>query len=296
MKVFGIGHVCVDYLAVLEPYPRKGKKGTIVQSEIITGGPVPTALCALANWGLEAVFCGKVGDDPHGAQVLRELAEAGVDTAPVVVAKGERTPRAYIWIDRRNGVRTVALDTTGSTPIGPREADLSHLRGCRVLLCDGRAADTTIIALRTARRQGIITVLDAGAVRPRFTEILKLTDYAAVSSDLADTFAPGASPLELARLLVRSGARNAVVTCGRRGAVWCGEVGTGKVGGYRVRAVDTTGAGDVFHAGVVFGLLTNMGWKTTLRFAVIAAALSCRRLSGLMGIPRLSEVQSVAGR
>lgn len=288
--LFGFGHCCADYLALLCPYPEKGKKGDVVQSLIVGGGPVPTACQAVAKWGKLVKFVGKVGDDPDGELIRRGLVEEGVDASGMIVDPTITTARAYIWIDQGDGSRTVALDVSRYRFPEAAEFDASLVKEARVFMVDGRAADASIKGLEVARKAGVVTVLDAGAVRPRFSEMLSLVDYAIVSWDLADTFAPGADPVKLTHLLTKAGARNAVVTVGERGAYFCGDEGEGFVKGVPSdKVVDTTGAGDVFHAGFVYGLL--QGWKieARLHFAAAAASLSTRKLSGRYGIPELSE-------
>jgi ribokinase len=290
VDVFGFGHCCIDYLCVLNPYPRKGKKGDVVRSLVIGGGPVPTALATVVKFGGSARFCGKVGDDADGRQVVGELGGAGVDIRPMVIDRGVTTARAYIWIDPKDGTRTIALDATGMTWLAEEQLNDGLPKHCRVLLTDGRATGATLKGLRLAREAEVTTVLDAGSVRPRFGEMLALVDYALVSRDLADTFAPGSGPEELARKLTEAGTGTAVVTAGEHGAYWWDGGNGGFVPGFKVEAYDSTGAGDVFHGAFIWGLLQGWGMEDAVRFANAAAALSCRKLSGRMGIPTLGEV------
>ena len=87
------------------------------------------------------------------------------------------------------------------------------------------------------------------------------------------------------------GVKMAVVTSGENGAVWTDGKSEGKIAGYKVKAFDSTGAGDVFHGGFIHGLLQGWDIEASLRFANAAAALSCLKLSGRLSIPTLKEVQ-----
>jgi len=294
IDLFGFGHCCADYLALLSPFPEKGKKGDVVQSLIVGGGPVPTACQTIAKWGKLVRFVGKVGDDPDGRMVALGLEEEGVDVSGMLVDPDVKTARAYIWIDPSDGSRTVALDASRFRFPDESELDVRLPTACKVFLADGRAVEATIKALHLARQAGVLTILDAGAARPRFREMLALTDYAVVSRDVADTFALGASPEQLARLLVEAGSKVAVVTIGERGAIYYGAEGEGFVPGIEItNVVDTTGAGDVFHGGFIYGLLEGWDIERRIRFANIAAALSTRKLSGRFGIPMRSEVEAL---
>jgi len=292
VDLFGFGHCCADYLAVLRPFPEKGKKGDVIQSLIVGGGPVPTACQCVSKWGKSVRFVGKVGDDSDGRMVVQGLIEEGIEASGMLIDPTVTTARAYIWIDPLDGSRTVALDASRFHFPGEDELDVSLPAACRIFLADGRAADATIKSMKIARESGATTILDAGAARPRFREMLALTDYAIVSRDVADTFAPGATPEELARLLVEAGVKVAVVTIGERGAIYRGSEGVGLVAGFEVSEVfDTTGAGDVFHGGFVYGLLEGWPIERRLRFASAAAALSTKKLSGRFSIPSLGEVE-----
>lgn len=293
VDLFGFGHCCADYLTLLDPFPAKGKKGDVVASSIIGGGPVPTACQTVAKFGRSARFCGKVGDDADGRIVRQGLVETGVDGSFVLVDPEVATARAYIWVDARDGSRTVALDISRFRFPAPDELDPRLPAACRFFLADGRAAGATLKALRIARASGVPTMLDAGAVRPRFAEMLPLVDYAVVSRDLADTLAPGASPEELVLRLLDGGAQRAVVTVGEKGAVWRDGSGNGFVPGFPVKPLDTTGAGDVFHGALIHGLLDRWALEQAIRFANAAAALSTRKLSGRLGIPELGEVMGM---
>jgi len=291
VDLFGFGHCCADYLSVLRPFPPKGKKGDVIESLTIGGGPVPTACQMVASLGKTVSFVGKVGDDDDGKLVLHGLSACGVNSSNMIVDSTLKTARASIWIDADDGSRTVALDTTRFAFPSADEFDPLWLSECRLFEVDGRAAEATLIGLREAKRRGVITMLDAGAVRPLMNQMLPVLDYAVVSSDFADTFSPGAGAPTLARGLIEAGVGTAIVTAGESGAYWCTAEGNGFVKGFQVTGiVDTTGAGDIFHGGLIYGILEGWDLERSIRFANAAAALSTRRLSGRMGIPTRPEI------
>lgn len=296
VDAFGLGHCCVDYLAVLDPYPDKGKKGEVIDSLIIGGGPVPTALQVVTRYGGTTRFCGKVGDDSDGGIVIEGLTKGSVDTSQLVVDPGVTTARAYIWIDPHEGSRTVALNISRFTWLEPNEVNIDLARRCKVFLCDGRAAEVSIRCLKAAKESGVVTVFDAGAIRPRFFEMLSFCDFVIVSQDLIDSFKEKISPEHLARELVDKGAGTAVVTIGSEGVLWNNGVSSGRVASFQIEVYDSTGAGDVLHGGFIHGLLQGWNFEDCLRFGNAAAALSCRKLSGANGIPELVEVERLMGK
>ncbi len=288
--VFGFGHCCIDYLLVLDPYPDKGKKGEVVESLIIGGGPIPTALQCLARFGKTTRFCGKVGDDPDGRQIIAELTSSGVDCDLMIVDPEVKTARAYISIDPHSGIRTVALDVRRFNWIRSEQFDPKLAADCRIFFTDGRAFEASLQGLKTAREAGVTTVFDSGSVRPGFYQMLPFIDYVVVSRDLAETFRPGVSPRLLAQMLVEKGAGCGIVTDGENGAYSFDSKQERHHPGYHVEVYDSTGAGDVFHGAFIYGLLEEWEFERAIDFANAAAALSCRKLSGRKGIPSLDDV------
>jgi ribokinase len=293
VDVLGFGHCCIDHLAVLDPFPEKGMKGDVAESLVIAGGPVPIALSTAARFRCSAQYFGKVGDDADGDQIRRELHEDGVDVSRMIIDSNCKTARAYIWIDKNDGSRSIALDYRKTNWLSEKDVDLELIEGCKLFLCDNRSAEATLKALHYAKEAGVITMIDAGSVRPGFREMLKLVDYTIVSQDLKNTLLKGIDARELAEMLVRMGTGTAVVTCGAEGSVYCNGAETRHIPGFLLDAVDTTGAGDIFHGAFIYGLLENWELTRIVRFSNAAAALSCRRLSGRLGIPKLHEVEEL---
>jgi len=294
VDVLGLGHVCIDYISVLDPYPERGKKGTVVESLIIGGGPVPNALAAISLWGGSTRFCGKLGMGWEGEIVLNGLQERGVDCSCLKIDPDGVTARAHIWIDRHDGARTVALDLSRYNWMGADDFDDRLARNCRVFLSDGRMPDANIKALKAAKEAGVITVFDVGTPRARLDEMFPLLEYALLSYELASTYLPGATPQQFARWIVGKGARVGVVTAGEEGTYWSDGKRHGYCPAFTVSpVVDTTGAGDIFHAGFIWGLLHDWNADDTLRFASAAGGLACRKLSALASIPELAEVEEV---
>lgn len=294
IDVLGFGHCCMDYLSILAPYPEKGKKGIVRESLVVGGGPVPIAIATLAKFGLTTRFIGKVGTDADGIAIVEGLRSCNVDVSRMIFNPNVSTPRANIWIDHHDGSRTIALDTTGYEWMRPDELGADSFDGFRFVLCDGRAEDATLKGLRLAKEGGAMTILDTGSNRDRLDEILPLIDYAVVSQDLADYICPRNDPGQLALHLLHLGAKNVVVTCGADGTIWKTENAEGHVPAYPVRQiVDTTGAGDIFHGGFVYGLFQGWDIERSIQLGSAAASLSCEKLSGIQSVPTLEEALTV---
>ncbi len=293
VDVFGFGHCCIDYLSVIDPYPEKGKKSDVIESLTIGGGPVPTALATVAKFGGTARFCGKVGTDHEGDIIIKGLKDHNVDTQWMIRDSQISTARANIWIDPIDGARTIALDTTRYKWMTPDQLDERLFANCRIVLCDGRSPDVMMKGLNLAKIYNVPTVLDVGTSRTRLDEMLPLIDYAVVSIDLSDSLCRGGTPEQLVDKLITMGSRIGVVTAGIKGTFWDDGTRCGHVPAFPTEIVDTTGAGDVFHGAFVYGLLKEWELEEIIRFSNAAAALSCRKLSGLLSIPSIDEVMTL---
>ncbi len=252
----------------------------------LTGGQVATALCALAALGARCAYAGAVGDDPAAAVVLRPLEAAGVDCSAVKHVAGGRTRRAVIRVDAASGEREVFAERDPAVRLEPEDLDRGCIESARALLVDAEDPPVSRWAARVASAAGIPVVLDADARGQEVESILPLVDFPIVSHEFAESLGNGSAREALPTLAAR--ARHlAVVTLGAEGAIAQARAGDRVLESpaFAVEARDTTGAGDVFHAAFVWGLLRGLGVREVLRTANAAAALSCRALGAQGGLP-----------
>ena len=286
-----MGLCALDFLNVLPHYPASNEKTNVVESRIQGGGPVPTAVFALAAYGWNTAFVGGVGDDWGGEMIIQGLQEGGVDVSRVIRNPDSRTAHAFIWVDTRNGDRAVALDRTQLRDLTADDVPLEWIKDSRILLCDGRETEANIAALEAARSSGTVTVFDASSRRERMDEILALIDYPVVSKDFLPEVFGISDPIQGLDRLLEYGGKAAVVTVGEDGCWWKTSGGDmGKESGYVVQVVDTTGAGDLFHGGFIHGLLSGWTPDRCCRFGCAAAAMKCRTLGGQPGVVEAEEV------
>lgn len=291
----GLGVNAVDYLCILDPYPRLDDKVDVRRSSIQGGGPVPTAMVTLAKLGAKVCYVGKVGDDPEGKFVASQLEKEAVDTRYLVVDKKVKTSRAFVWVDKGSGKRTVALDRYKKNHLRRGELRFLNSVSTRFVHLDAREPEINISVARWARKQKAQVCLDVGSLRDGVEEVFPFVDHLIVSKRFACGFVKTSDPFEACRTLMDKKFKTVVVTVGEEGCV----CGTRKTffhsPGFRVKVVDTTGAGDVFHGAFIYGLLKKWSLKRTARFANACAALKCRKLGGRAGIPTLREVEGFMG-
>jgi sugar/nucleoside kinase (ribokinase family) len=292
--VVGVGLNAVDTLVVVPEYPAFNSKIEILDHLRACGGQVATALVAARRWGLTAKYVGAVGDDADGRFQRESLAAEGLDLADLRVVPGAFTQMAVIIVEARSGERTILWRRDPRLAREPEDLPPAAIGSGRILLVDGHEIPLSIRAATLARASGMPVVLDIDSVRDGSRELLAVTDFPIVS----ETFAPrltGKPDLVEALREVQAWTprRFACATLGRRGAIALDGAREIRVEGVRVDVKDTTGAGDVFHGGFVYGLARGWDLAATLRFASAAASLNCCAYGARGGIRSVEEIERV---
>jgi len=251
-----------------------------------TGGQVATALLALARLGLRVAYSGAVGDDAAAQRVLEPLQRAGVDCGAVKRVHGGRTRRARIRVERGSGEREVVPERDPRVALAPADLEAERIRASRALLVDLEDPEASIFAAGVANTTGAAVVLDADRLVPDAERLLSRVDFPIVSRSFAESLGDGSAREGLRTLAARARCL-AVVTLGADGAIARAAGGGVELAspGFRVAARDTTGAGDAFHAGFVWGLLEGLDAAAVLRTANAAAALNCLAPGAQGGLP-----------
>jgi len=286
----GMGVNAVDYLSILDPYPNLDDKVDVISSSVQGGGPVPTAMATLAKLGAKVCYIGKVGDDPEGELVRAQLEKEGVDTRYLIVDKKIQTSKAFIWVDKKSGKRTVALDRDRKNNLKPSELGFLDSIFTKFLHLDAREPEINIMVARWAKKQNAEICLDVGSLRKGVEKVFPYVDHLIVSKRFACGFVKTLDPFKACRELMKRGFKTTVVTIGENGCICESGNDIFLSPGFSVKVVDTTGAGDVFHGAFIYGLLRRWSLEKTVKFANACSALKCRRLGGRAGIPTLTEV------
>ena len=295
--VVGIGLNAIDYLCRLPRYPVPGEKLRMTGFSRQGGGQVATALVALSRWGLQTMYVGNVGEDEHGRLSLSLLREEGIDISHARTVAGAASQFAIILVQEDSGERTILWERDARIRIRPEDVPRKEIRRSRAVLLDGHDVPASIESARAARTAGVPVVLDAEKVQEGMEELLALSDHIVAASSFVAQLLPEAEPEEGIRDIYRRfSPRTATVTRGAEGASGFDGKETVRVDGIPVAAADTTGAGDIFHAGFLFALLAGRPYPEILAFGNAAAALSCRKVGGRAGIPSLGEIAETLSR
>ncbi|MCC6849728.1 MAG: carbohydrate kinase family protein [Deltaproteobacteria bacterium] len=294
LDVVGIGVNAVDHLCTVEFFPTFDSKQTLAGYDVQPGGQVATALVALQRWGRRCRYVGTFGDGPLGAWSRRSLVDEGIEVAYAPTRGGVANQCAVILVDRASGERTILMHRPVALTLRPEEVDRGVVTGGRVLHLDGYDADAAHVAASWARAAGVPVVVDVDTGVEEVERLLRLTDAVILACEFACALT-GAVDAEaaLGALAVMTGAPLVAVTLGAGGVIARTAAGTLRVPGFAVRAVDTTGAGDVFRAGFIHGLLADWSLERTLAFANAGAALKCTVAGGRPGIPTVAAAEAL---
>ncbi len=289
MKVAGLGQCSLDYLVRVDKFPEEDTKPEAEELLIQGGGPVATALVTLRRLGVKCGFMGAVSDDDAGKEIKRGLKEEGVSLRGLVTREGGASQRAFIIVNSKNGTRTVLWKRGSISPLKGSEVNASVIKGSRMLLLDGLMHNASVKAARLARSLGVPVLLDAGRFRDDTPELISLSDYVIASERFAEDL--GKAPVRaLSEIRAMNPAIEAsTITLGPSGSVTLWRANTIRKPAYRIRPIDTTGAGDVFHGGFAYGVINNYSIERAIEFASAVAAMKCRALGGRSAIPNLDE-------
>jgi sulfofructose kinase len=281
-----VGHACFDLIFAVRDQPGADEKCVADALVSSGGGPAANAAVAVARLGLRAAFAGYLGNDPWGERHFQEFREEGVNT-DFIVRGSAPTPLSAILV-KPDGKRSV-INYHGETGYLPKGSlDFSGIRP-RVILFDGHQPWLSLALVEAARRSGTPTVLDAGSVHPGTRALADKVDYLVCSEKFAREYTGQTDP-EQAGARLNELAGTIVITLGRNGLVWSKAGVIQRLPAFKVVAVDSTGAGDVFHGALAVGLAEGRSWEEILRFASASAALSCTRSGSRPGIPTRTEV------
>lgn len=292
IDVLGWGECSVDFVHVVAELPRAGVSKIPISAHRVTcGGQVATTIAACAAWGLKSAYLGAVGNDDNGRRVQDALRRRGVDLSRLIVREAA-TRYAVILVEEGSGERIVLWERDARLDVDPALLTPASVAGARVVHVDATDLPAAITLARLAREGGAIVTCDIDTVTARTGELLAQVTLPIVAEDVPRQLT-GLSDVEQALRAMRQ-AHHAVVcvTRGARGAAALEGDRFIEAAGVRVEAVDTTGAGDVFRAGFIFGVLHTWPLEQTLAFANAAAALSCTRAGAIDGVPALEDVRA----
>ena len=292
IDLVGVGLNAIDTLIPLPHYPELGSKVEFRSANILPGGQVASAIIACQQWGLSTRYVGKVGEDRFADIHRGEFAKAGVE-ANLFTAQGCVSQQAFILVDD-TGERTVLWKRDNNLTLRPEELKQEWIVEARALHVDGHDTAAAIQAATWAKAAGVPVIADLDEVYPGVQALLGCIDYLIASRDIPGRLTGEANLRAALRALrTRYGCRLTAATLGHEGVIaWDGSQ-FHHAAAFRVESVDTTGAGDIFHAGFIYGLLQAWPLARQLDFACAAAALNCKAIGARGSIQTVEAIENL---
>lgn len=291
--IVAIGLNATDTLIRVPRFPAFDSKTRILSSSLLPGGQAATAAVACHRWGLRSRYVGKIGDDAAGRLQRDEFAREGVETHLVEVPNCA-SQLAFIIVDECTGERTILWQRDDRLDLQPDELPEGWIRSARLLHVDGHPCAPAAAAARWAREAGAVVTADLDNIYAGVEELLEHVDFMIGSRDFPERLL-GTPDLfaSLSEITRRFGCRVAGATLGHDGVLAWDGMQFHYCPAFRVDAVDTTGAGDVFHAGFAYALLRGDALPVILEFSCAAAAVNCTALGARGGIRPLEEIEKL---
>jgi len=288
--VVGIGESSIDEVVRLPGVLGPNVKLPVASKQIRYGGQVATTLATCASLGLRAAFVGASGDDDHAYGLCKALEDRGVDTT-MLIRPEVRHRRATILVSEETGDRAVLYERDERLVLAADEIPRAMIERARLLHVDDVDVEAAIVAAGIARKAGVPVTSDIDAITDRTRELLAAVSVPIFAEHVPLALTGEADPERALRRLRGLHTGMLCVTLGVRGSMLLDGNQLYRVPARSVRAVDATGAGDVFRGAFIYALLRGDTPLDILRFANAAAALSCTREGALDSVPTRRDVE-----
>jgi sulfofructose kinase len=293
VDVAGVGLNATDTIIRLPRFPAFGSKVEFRTSDILPGGQVASAMVACSQWGLKTRYAGKIGDDAFGLLQQIEMERAGVESH-WIIAPNCQSQSSFILVDEATGERTILWKRDPRLELLPTEIRREWVVASRLLHVDGHDCAAAATAARWAREVRIPVIADLDNLYPGVEALLENVDYLISSREFPARLSGEQDLLTSLRSLShRFGCRVAAATLGADGVLaWDGSA-SHYCPAFEVTPVDTTGAGDIFHAGFAYALIQGWDLGKALEFGSAAAALACMAPGARGGIASLDQIDAL---
>lgn len=294
IKILCIGHASYDITYTCSSFVKENSKYETKHFTECGGGPASTAAYLLSSWGIKTAFAGAVGNDYYGKRIIDQYKKAETDISLLEQCKG-KTNLSFIIANRKNGSRTLINRKDSKLKLNMNSKNLKKIKP-EILLFDGHEPEASVKALESFPEA--VSILDAGSLREGTRFLSEMVNYLVASEKFALSFCKTEkiTTKEDMRKCLKALYRinkNPVITLGEKGLCYLKDTTAIHQKAYPVKAVDTTGAGDIFHGSFAYCIFNRMNLDSSLLFSQIAAALSVTRIGGSASVPALKDVHNI---
>lgn len=290
-KIFCIGHAVYDTTLPIESYPLENSK--IKTNDKIEGGGGSASNCAvlLAKWGEKAYFIGTVGNDIYGKRIRKDFIKNNVNVRYLRTSSKINTSTSYILASKNNGKRTIIT----YKDINLKSPTNSIISKAKIILLDGNEYELASKILDNNKKA--VTIIDGGSAQKETIELAKKVKYLVCSKDFAEGYTNLKievkdinSIIKVYQILENDFKNIVVITLEEHGSFSKINNEYKLIPSIKVKVVDSTGAGDIYHGSFTYFISNGYSLEKTMKLSNIAGALSVTKLGSRNSIPTIEEV------
>lgn len=294
MKIFCIGNVSYDITMPMDKYPEENFKYRSNHRIECGGGSPSNAACLLNLWKMDASFIGAIGDDDFGRRIKQEFKNFNVNTYYMTICKNTKTTLSLVIPNIKNGSRTIITNRDKKLKLNINTIKEKP----DIILMDGEEVDASNYLIE--KFPDAITIMDANKVNDEVISLSKKVGYLVCSKAFAENytnfkfdFNNNESIKEIYKKLKEDFKNEIIVTLEDRGSLYLFENELKIMPSIKVNAVDSTGAGDIFHGAFAYCISKKYDLEKSIKISNIAGALSTRTIGTRNSIPDLEEVINI---
>lgn len=291
-KILCIGHISYDITVPFQGYPVENTKNRVTDMVECGGGPASNAAYLLGKWGMNTTMLGVVGADIYGERILDEFKHVNVNTKSVEVDFDNETSLSFIIANKETGSRTTFTHHSNSIKLKKK-----YKLKADIILVDGQELEASVEAINYNPRA--ISILDAGTLKEENITLGKLVKYVVCSKNFAESYTGikidltnGQSIIDIFNNM-ETAFKNVIITLEDKGCLYKENSTIKLMPTLKVKAVDSTGAGDIFHGAFTYAIANDFPLEKAIKIANITGALSVTKIGGRNSVFPLDEVMKI---
>ena len=290
-KVLCIGHATYDITFPIEFYPEENTKNKVYEKIECGGGSSANVAVLLSRWGEKTYFLGTVSNDIFGDKIKEDFKLNKVSTKYLFTKKTIKTSLSFIMANIKNGKRTVMTYKDKNL----KSINQNILFKPDIIFCDGEESDQAIKIIK--RNKKAIKIIDAGALKEGTIKLCPLMDYIVSSKDFAENYTSKKidfdniqTLIDIHKELEKEFNNQIIITLEEKGSFSKINDEYKLIPSIKVKPLDSTGAGDIYHGAFTYFLTHGYDLEKTMHLSNITGALSVTKLGSRNSIPELKEV------
>ena len=294
MKILAVGHITYDITFPIDSFPKENTKVRCHEKTECAGGPAAIAAFLLGKWGEDVSIAGLLGNDEYGKKIKNEFSLNRVNTSNLVLDKNIDTSHSLILANRVEGSRTILMYVPKHAKLNPFIPNEKP----DIILLDGHEYEASKDLLK--KYPDAITIIDADRDKKEVVELAREVKYLICSKTFAEKVTGIKIDFNDKLTLVQNYTKmeemfknNIIITLEENGVLYKYNNQIKIMPAIKVKTIDSTGAGDIFHGAFVYGLANNFEYEKNLKYAVLASALSVTRVGSYKSIPTLKEMNDI---